>query len=172
MAKVLMIIAQKGYKEEELQVPKRIIEGAGHHVKVASLTRMKAVGTRGTEVQPDLAVSEANPDFFDCIVIVGGPGSPSLAESKDVMDLLIAARKKDKQLAAICLGPMALAKSGALTDKKATVFPDRSAIMLLRDSGAQYVQEPVVADTKVITADSPASAEEFGKRLVELLKKR
>ena len=171
MAKVLMIIAQEGYKEEELQIPRGILEDAGHDVKVASLTRMKAVGTKGTLIQPDLAVSEANPDFFELIVIVGGPGSPKLAESKDVINLLIEARKKEKQLAAICLGPMALAKAGALAGKDATVFPDRGAIRLLRDTGANYKEAPVVVDTKVVTADSPASAEEFGKKLVDILRK-
>jgi protease I len=114
-------------------------------------------------------VSEANPDFFGLIVIVGGPGSPALAENKDVIDLLIEARKKEKQLAAICLGPMALAKAGALAGKKATVFADRDAIRLLRDTGAEYKEETVVVDEKVVTADSPASAEEFGKKLVEIL---
>lgn len=171
MAKVLMIIAQQGYKEEELETPKGILEDAGHDVKVASLTRMKAVGTKGTAIQPDLAVSEANPDFFELIVIVGGPGSPALAESRDVINLLIEARKKEKQLAAICLGPMALAKAGALTGKKATVFPDRGAIKLLQETGANYKEAPVVVDTKVVTADSPGSAEEFGKKLVEILSK-
>jgi len=172
MAKVLMIIAQEGYKEEELEIPKKILEDAGHDVKVASLTRMKATGAKGTVVQPDLAVSEANPDFFGCIVIVGGPGSPALAESKDVINLLIAARKQEKQLAAICLGPMALAKAGALAGKKATVFPTKDSIKLLRDSGAEYREEPVVVDEKVVTADCPASAKEFGKKLVEILGKK
>lgn len=171
MAKVLMIIAQEGYKEEELEIPKGILKDAGHDVKVASLSRMKATGAKGAVVQPDMAVGEVNADFFDCIVIVGGPGSPALAESDEVINLIIEARKKDKRLAAICLGPMTLAKAGALTGKKATVFGNQDAIRLLRDCGAEYREEPVVVDGNVVTADCPASAEAFGKKLVEVLKK-
>ena len=89
MAKVLMIVAQKGFRDEELFVPKEILERAGHDVKVASLTRQKATGSRGAVVQPDLAVYEANPDFFDCIVVVGGPGSPALSESAEGRELLL-----------------------------------------------------------------------------------
>ena len=169
MAKILFIVAQAGFRDEELSIPKEILERAKHSVKVASITRMKAVGSKGMVVQPDLAVYEANPDFFDCIVVVGGPGSPALAESDQVIELLVGAKAKGKLLGGICLGPMALAKAGVLEGKEATIFPDRKAINLIRDCGATYVAEPVVIDGDVVTADAPASASAFGKQLAEML---
>jgi protease I len=171
MSKILMIIAQSGFRDEELFVPKEILEKAGHSVKVASMTRQKAVGSRGATLTPDMAVYEANPEFFDCIVVVGGPGSPALSESPEVRELLLGAEGKGKLLGAICLGPMALAKAGILTGKKATIFPDKSAIALLRETGAYYKAEPIVEDGRTVTADSPASAAKFGEKLVALLKK-
>ncbi|MFH0738216.1 MAG: DJ-1/PfpI family protein [Candidatus Micrarchaeota archaeon] len=169
MAKVLFIVAQTGFRDEELAVPKEILEQAKHSVKVASITRMKATGSKGMVIQPDLAVYEANPDFFDCIVVVGGPGSPALAESDQVIGLLVGAKAKGKLIGGICLGPMALAKAGVLEGKDATVFPDRKAINLIRDCGATYVTEPVVIDGNVVTADGPGSASAFGKQLSEML---
>jgi protease I len=141
-------------------------------VKVASLTRGKAAGSKGALIVPDMAVYEANPDFFDAIVVVGGPGSPALAESEDVKKLLVAASGKGKLLGAICLGPMALAKAGVLAGKNATVFPDRQAISLLRGTAANYKAEPVVVDGNVVTADGPASAGRFGAELASKLKKK
>lgn len=172
MSKILMIVAQSGFRDEELFIPREILEKAGHSIKVASITRQKATGSRGAAIMPDLAVYEANPDFFDCIVIVGGPGSPALARSDDVRKLLLGASAKSRLLGAICLGPMALANAGLLNGKRATVFPDREAIVLLRKTGAIYRAEPVVEDGRIVTADSPASAGRFGEALANLLKKK
>jgi protease I len=171
MAKVLMIVAQSGFRDEELFIPKEVLERAGHGVTVASLARAKATGVKGAVIAPDMSVHEANPDFFDCVVIVGGPGSPALADDADVTGLLVSAAKMGKVIGGICLGPMALAKAGVLAGKNATIFPDRKAIALLRETAAHYRAEPVVTDGNVVTADGPQSAGRFGAELAERLRK-
>jgi len=172
MAKVLMVVAQAGFRDEELLVPREILEKAGHSVKIASITRARATGVKGAVVQPDMAVYEANPAFFDCVVIVGGPGSPALAERQEVLDLVKDANGLEKIVGAICLGPLSLAKAGVLARRNATVFPDRPAIQELRNSGAIYWTKPIVRDGFIITADSPASAGAFGEALVEALREK
>ena len=171
MAKVLFVVAQKGFRDEELLVPKEMLEKAGHTVRIASLTRGKALGSMGAQIQPDMAIYEANPEFFEAIVIVGGPGSPILAEKDEVLGLLRAMAQKGKIVTGICLGPMALARSGVLAGKNATIFPDRKAILILRECGARYLMEPVVVDGRVITADGPENAGPFAQGLIDLLKK-
>jgi protease I len=172
MAKILMVVAQKAFKDEELLVPKEILEGEGHDVKIASISRAKATGVGGTAVQPDMAVHEANPEFFDALVIVGGPGSPVLAKTEEVLDLVRNANKQGKVVAAICLAPMALANAGVLSGKKATVYPSKDAIETLRSHDARYMEEPVVMEGDIITADCPASAGKFGNAIVQLLKEK
>lgn len=170
MAKVLMVVAQKDFKDEELLVPKEVLEAEGHKITIASLSRGKATGVGGTEIQPDLAVHEVNPDFFEAIVLVGGPGSPILARTEDVLNLVKKASEKNKVVAAICLAPMALANAGVLSEKNATVFPTNESVQALKNGGATYKEEPVVTDGKIVTADSPASAGKFGSAIAELLK--
>lgn len=171
MSKVLMIVAQSGFRDEELSIPREVLERSGHNVKVASATRAKASGSKGLTITPDMAVYEANPEFFEAIVVVGGPGSPALADNDDVKKLLIAASQKGKVIGGICLGPMALAKSGVLAGKNATVYPDRKAIVLLRETAANYRPEPVVVDGNIVTADGPQSAGKFGAAIAGLLAK-
>ena len=136
MAKILMIIAQHDFKDEELSIPKEMLEKEKHRIMIASTTRTPATGVSGKTVLPDLGIHEASPEFFDCFVIIGGPGSPALSQNAAVLNLIQQANKLNKTLAAICLGPMALAKAGVLNGKDATVFPDSKAIATLKQNGA------------------------------------
>ncbi|MFH1520988.1 MAG: DJ-1/PfpI family protein [Candidatus Micrarchaeota archaeon] len=170
MTKILMIVAQNGFRDEEFVVPKEILEHAGHKITVASITRTKATGMKGLVIQPEMSVFEANPEFFGAIIVVGGSGSPALAQSKDVTDVLMAANNKAKVIGGICLGVMALASAGILANKNATVFPDRDAIVHLKNNGARYTTDHVVIDGKIVTADGPSNAGKFGVAIAGLLK--
>ncbi|MBI5046414.1 DJ-1/PfpI family protein [Candidatus Micrarchaeota archaeon] len=172
MAKILMVVAQQGFRDEELFVPKELLQKAGHTVTVASVTRGKASGSKGGSVAPDMGIYEANPDFFAAIVIVGGPGSPSLADNGDATKLVEHAYQKGKIVSAICLGPLTLARAGVLVDKNATIFPDPKAIKMLRENGAVYWTQKVVRDGNILTADSPESAPDFAHALVDILKEK
>lgn len=169
MARILFVIAQKGFRDEELLVPREMLARAGHTIHIASLTRSKAVGSRGAVITPDMAMYEANPEFFECVVIVGGPGSPALSENEVVMGFVRAMDSSGKVVSAICLGPMTLARAGILAGKNATVFPDRKAINILRECGATYLMQPVVVDGRIVTADGPESAGPFAEELARLL---
>ncbi|MBN1169587.1 DJ-1/PfpI family protein [Candidatus Micrarchaeota archaeon] len=170
MANVLMIVAQVGFRDEEFFVPKEILEKDGHIVKTASLTRGQAKGALGAIVSPDMAIYEANPEFFDCIVVVGGPGSPVLAKNKEVTELIEKGFRKGKIIAAICLGPMALAAAGILSGRNATVFKSREGLDALYNGGATYKDKGVIVDENIITADSPQNAERFGIAIAEKLR--
>jgi protease I len=170
MAKILMVVAQRDFRDEEFLVPKEMLLSAGHTIKVASVTRMGAKGVKGTTLTPDMAIHEASADFFDCILVVGGPGSYSLADNKDLLLLLSRADKAGKYVCGICVGPLALAKAGVLAGKEATIFPDMAIIKTLRDSGATYNLKHVVSYGNVVTADGPAAAAEFAKAVAAALK--
>jgi len=172
MKKILMVVAQQGFRDEELIIPKEVFEKAGFQVMVASKSRTRAFGSKGASIMPDLAIHEANPDYFDALVIVGGPGSPILAEDKNVLSLINGAQEKGKVVGAICLGPMALARAGALSGKNATVFPDREAIRVLRDSGARFLDQAVIRDGKVVCANGPEAAGQFAQQIIDCLEGR
>jgi protease I len=171
MVKILMVVAQEGFRDEEFAVPKEMLEKHGHQVVVASVNRTKATGSKGMILQPDMAIFEANPEYFAGVVIVGGPNSPMLADRKDVQDLIRKASESGKIVGGICLGVMSLATAGVLLEKRATIFPDRNAIVLLKRSGAKYSPEDVIVDGMVVTANGPLSAGKFGAAILELLKK-
>jgi protease I len=170
MARVLMIVAQEGFRDEELLIPREMLGTEGHKIKIASLTRGKAIGSLGAVVTAEISVHEANPEFFDAIVIVGGPGSTALAANDDIFVLLKRAVALKRIIAAICLAPMALANAGVLRGKKATVFRSAVALKTLRAGETRIEDKPVIRDGNILTANGPAAAGEFGKQLIDMLK--
>jgi len=167
---ILMVIAPKGFRDEELFEPKRIFEEKGAKVKIASTKEEVAQGMLGGRVKPDLKISEVSIGEYDAIVIVGGIGSKEyLWEDKELRSLVKEAFDEDKIVSAICLSPVVLARAKVLKDKKATVFPALEAINELKKNGAIYIDDEVVVSDNIVTARGPEAAKEFALKIWKLL---
>ena len=143
-------------------------------VDVASSSLGEAVGKFGKKVNVDKLISEVNLDDYDALVFIGGPGAVEYIENNQAHQLARQAIEKNKVLGAICIAPDILAKAGVLKGKKATVWSsivDRQPIKVLEDNGAIYLNQPVVKDGNIITANGPSAAKEFGKTIGEELNK-
>ncbi|MCX6774464.1 MAG: DJ-1/PfpI family protein [DPANN group archaeon] len=171
--RVLMIIAQKGFRDEELFETRTELEKEGIEVDVASITTDNALSMFERNVKPDLAVRYAKIDDYDALVLVGGSGAPVLANHKEVIDLIKAAQEKGKLIAAICVAPAVLAKAGILKGKRATVWSspaNRNFVKVIEDEGAKYSTDKIVHDKNLITAFGPDQSKEFGKAIAAKLK--
>jgi len=170
--RVLFIIAQNNFRDEELTIPRRVLGNAGIPSDVASLTTDTATGMFGLEVMPDVRVIDVQLDKYTMVVVVGGSGALDLAEREEVTGFVHEADQQGKLLGAICLGPTVLAQAGVLEGKRATVWSSavsRESIKTLEDNGALYVHEPVVVDGRIVTAWGPDKAQGFGEKLVEMI---
>jgi len=173
VAKILIIVAQQNFRDEELNEPRRLLSAAGHTLVIASVNAGICKGMLGMDVTAELGAYEAKQrvEYFDMIVMVGGSGASVLADNKDVIELLRKAKAQDKLMGAICIAPTVFAKAGVLEGKKATVYKTPEAIKILQQGKAIYTPQQVVVDGKIVTADGPQSATEFGRELVKLLQK-
>jgi len=170
--KAVMIIAFRDFRDAEYFVPKEILERAGIEVKTASNKIGIAVGADGGDTNVDLLVSQIEVADFDAIIFVGGPGALDALDNEDSYRVAKEAVAQNKVLAAICISPVILAKAGVLKGKKATVWTDftKSQAKILERNGAIFEEKSVVVDGKIITANGPSAAEEFGEKVVKLLK--
>ena len=174
MKKILFLIAQNNFRDEEFKKPKAILEKAGESVCVASETTNVAVGKFGLQVMPDMGVSEAfrRVDEFKGVVVVGGGGCMALASNSYVMRLLKRAREKRKLIAAICWAPRVLAKAGVLKGLHVTAScegTDSDIAKEICSKGAIFDDGNVVIDGRVITANGPAAASDFGEAILKKL---
>lgn len=158
--KALLVVAPRDFNDHEYEATRSALEGAGHGVAVASSRRGKARGAQGTEVEVYLELARAKAGDYVAVVFIGGEGAEVLFDDRDALRLAREAEEAGITVAAICIAPAILARAGVLKEKKATCYP--SVTGELEAGGAEFVQEEVVVDGKVVTACGPEAAEAFG----------
>jgi protease I len=168
MTDVLFIIAEQGFRDEELFQPKEAVESRGFRAEIASKTKGEKIGSLGGKAIAVKALKEIKAENYKAIVFVGGHGSRQYFNDNEAMNLAKEAFNKKKIIAAICIAPVILANSGILKGKKATVSPGNEDI--LKEKGAIYENKSVIKDGNVITACGPQAAKEFGKEIADSLK--
>ncbi len=166
--KVLMIIAKEGFRDEEYKEPKDIFEKAGLAVTTASSTLGIARGKLGMKAKVDTTLSDVQVSDYDAIVFVGGPGSYVYFDDTIAQGIAKDTLKAGKILGAICAAPSILANAGVLKGIKATCFSGEGEN--LKAKGAVYTGKGLEIDGRIITADGPAHAKEFGETIVKALK--
>lgn len=169
MKKVAMVIAFKNFKDEDYFTPRHVLEEAGSEIKVVSDELGMASGVDGGEVEVEIKLSDLNVSDFDAVVFIGGPGALEHLNNQDSYRVAKDIVAQDKVLAAICISPTILAKAGVLQDKKATVWTsplDKNPKKVLEENGAEYQDKDVVVDDRIITANGPEAAKEFGEAIL------
>lgn len=172
MAKVLLLIAQEGFQTKEYHDPKRVLREAGHTVTTASKEKLAAISDAGDGVQVDCALRDVKVEDYDAVFAIGGPGALKFLDNDETVRIMKEAKAREGMpYGAICISPRILSRAGVLRGKRVTGWNNDAKLeSILNNGGAIYERAPVVVDGRVVTADGPASAEEFGKAIVRLLK--
>jgi len=161
--RILMVIAQRGYRDEEYEDPKIVFEGHGFKVTTASQSKGECVGKLDGRAWADTAIHEVNPHDYKAIVFVGGPGCAHLLHDHEVLYLAKEAYQLGKIVAAICMAPSILANAGLLEDKRATSFSGEKEN--LEKNGATFTGNKVEIDGKIITATGPEATSDFAEAI-------
>jgi protease I len=165
--KVLLTIASKDFRDEELYEPMALLKDNGAAITIASSSLEESTGMMGGTAQPEVLVTDVNVDDYDAIVFVGGYGAQEYFESPVAHTIAQATAEKDKLLCAICISPSILANAGLLEGRKATCYECEAEN--LQAKGAEFTGSNVEVDGNIITADGPDSAAQFGQAIVDKL---
>lgn len=168
--RVLIVIAQESFRDEELFHPKEVLEARGAKVVVASATTHEATGMLGARVKPNLALVEARATDYDAVLVAGGMGAPKhLWNEPTLVRLLQGAHAAGRVVGGICLSGVLPAQAGLLAGQRATAWWTPESGEELRKHGAEYVKAPVVVSGRVVTAEGPDAATRFGEEVANLL---
>jgi protease I len=164
--KVLMVIPHTQFRDEEFFEPKKILEGAGVTVSIASTKTGVCRGMKGGVAHADIAISDAKADEYAGVILCGGSSVPEFFwNDKKLQELVTAMSSAGKVVAAICLSTVVLAKAKLLTGRNATVYFLPQALEELKKGGATYVKDTLVVNGNIILAEGPPDSERFGQAI-------
>ena len=174
---IAVIVADK-FEDIELFAPIDIWKGCGANIILYSLDNLPfVVSNYGIKISVQNPINEINLSKIDAIFIPGGPAVSTILKYDDVLEIVKEMNKKNKNLFAICAGPVVLEEAGILEKRKVTVYPTLEK----KIKTGKLINKDVVIDKNIITARGPGIAIEFAfecsklfasEKLIKSVKKR
>jgi protease I len=170
----ILILATDGFEQSELEVPREKLSAVAQVVHVTAPRERKnkesIVGWQnhdwGNPVSVDVELSDVSTSFYDALVLPGGQMNPdTLRLNPEAMELVRTFLNEGKVVAAICHAPWLLIEANAVRGRKATSYGSIKTDML--NAGANWVDEPVVADQGIVTSRNPGDLEAFVAKTIE-----
>jgi len=168
------VLMTDGVEQVEYTAPRSFLEGKGVHVTLVSPKRAgeEVQGMNhdqpGERFKVELGLSEADVKDFDALLLPGGEDNPKqLRRIPEAVAFIKAFDEADKPIAAICHGPWPLIDAGIAQSKHLTSYP---AIQDdLKAAGAEWTDDEVVVDGKLVTSRKPEDIPAFNEALMKEL---
>jgi len=167
--KKIAILATDGFEQSELTQPRKALDEAGATTVVISpkVGEIKGWNKKewGDSVKVDKALAEANPHEYDALVLPGGVMNPDhLRMDPAAVNFVRQFVSTGRTVAAICHGPWTLLEAGVLKGKTVTSWPSLKTD--LKNAGANWVDQEVVADGQFIFSRKPDDIPAFNKAII------
>ena len=172
--KRVAILMTDGVEQVEYLKPREFLEQHGAQVVLIS---PKAEGEEiqgfnhlslGDRFKVEMDIHDARPGDFSALVLPGGVANPdNLRLSKESITFIREFARENKPIAAICHGPWTLIDAGIARGKRVTSWP--SLREDLTNAGAEWSDEEVVVDGKLVTSRNPDDLPAFQSALLDEL---
>ncbi|HEX8964109.1 MAG TPA: type 1 glutamine amidotransferase domain-containing protein [Rhodocyclaceae bacterium] len=170
--KKIAVLMTDGVEQVEYTEPRQFLEQHGARVTLVS---PKPQGsqvqgfrhlTPGDRFTVEMDVHDARPQDFDGLMLPGGVANPDqLRLSGEAIGFIREFAREDKPIAAICHGPWTLIDAGIAQGKHLTSWPSLKED--LRNAGADWKDQPVVADGKLVTSRKPDDIPAFNQAMLK-----
>tara|TARA_R110002167_G_scaffold163319_4_gene360194 strand:+ start:9408 stop:10040 length:633 start_codon:yes stop_codon:yes gene_type:complete len=136
--------------------------------------RERITTTFGLTLLPSQQLANTDLDDFDALAIPGGfepDGYYDEALSDDFLNVIRHFAAQGKPVASVCVASLSLGHAGILEGKAATIYhqPGGKRKQQLQQTGARFVDKPIVCDGGIITSTGPGTAIEVAFELLERL---
>jgi protease I len=173
--KKIAILATDGFEQVELTEPRRALDEAEAKTVIIALKTGEIKGWKskdwGDSIKVDLSVDNANPNDFDALVLPGGVMNPDkLRMDPRTVNFVRQFVATGKTVAAICHGPWTLLEAGVLRGKMVTSWPSLKTD--LKNAGASWLDQEVVADGQFIFSRNPSDIPACNKAIIQAMSKK
>jgi 4-methyl-5(b-hydroxyethyl)-thiazole monophosphate biosynthesis len=136
--------------------------------------RARIVTTFGLSLNPSHLLSDLDLDSFDALALPGGFEPAGFYEEALSEPFLATIRhfvEAGKPVASVCVSSICLGAAGVLQGRHATTYHQEGGKRKnqLLETGARFVDRPVVVDDRIITSSGPGTATEVAFVLLEQL---
>ncbi|MDK8795012.1 type 1 glutamine amidotransferase domain-containing protein [Corynebacterium sp. MSK041] len=164
--KKVAILSTNGFEDSELTGPREAVEAAGATAVVVAPEAGTIEGKKGANVDVDLTTAEANAADFDALILPGGTGNADhIRMDEAAVAFVRELTQAGKPVGVICHGGWILTDADALRGVRMTSYPSLKTD--LKNAGAEWVDEEVVADKRIISSRTPDDLPAFNKAIVE-----
>src|SRR5215211_2484207 len=168
--KKIAFLAADGVEQIELTEPWKAVESEGGSPELISLEGGEIQAfkhlEKGDTFNVDRAVSEADADDYEGLVLPGGVANPDfLRKDEDAVGFVRAFFEAGKPVGVICHGPWTLVEADVVRGRTITSWP--SLRTDLRNAGANWVDEEVVVDSGLVSSRKPDDLPAFCDKVVE-----
>lgn len=165
------ILATDGFEQSELVEPRKALDDAGAATEVVSPKDGRVRGWNhkewGREVDVDQPLRSADPKDYDALLLPGGVMNPdALRMDPAAVAFVRHFFEARKPVAAICHGPWTVIEAGVAQGQKMTSWP--SLRTDIENAGAEWVDEEVVVDGKLVTSRKPDDIPAFSRATIEV----
>ncbi|MFW6106052.1 MAG: type 1 glutamine amidotransferase domain-containing protein [Desulfovermiculus sp.] len=166
--KKAMVMIEDLYNDYEFIYPYYRLLEAGLEVQVVGPEAGKSyAGKSGTTARSTLSADTADAAQFDVLIIPGGYAPDHMRRHRSMVELVRTMMERDKVVAAICHAGWMLASARVLQGKKMTSFFSIKDDMV--HAGADWVDQEVVVDGRLVTSRTPDDLPAFMRSVLELV---
>ena len=168
--KIAFLVANEGVEQVELTRPWEAVREAGAETELIApeAGEVQAFNhlDKADKFPVDRAVSDANPNDYDGLVLPGGVANPD--HLRTVPEAVAFARsffEAGKPVGVICHGPWTLVEADVVKGRTLTSWP--SIETDIRNAGGNWVDEECHVDSGLVSSRKPDDLDAFCPKIVE-----
>ena len=177
MKKVLLLLAN-GFETYEASVfidvmGWNLIDGDGTTLLESCGITRKVKSSFGQRMVVDHLIGDISVDDYEALAIPGGFEEYDFydeAYDEQFLNVIREFHKKDKFIASVCVGSLAIGKSGILKGRNGTTYGLKAKRQeALKSFDVNVINEPIVIDDNIITSWDPSTGIDVALLLLERL---
>ncbi|MCL4309847.1 MAG: DJ-1/PfpI family protein [Actinobacteria bacterium] len=169
-AKTVGVIVAPGFDDGQVIRVTEILKGMEAQVLVISLgdtVPAGVAGMRGALIKPGIQMSRLHPANLDALIIPGGNSTASMQADSMMLTLIMEIESMEKPIGAIGNGVVVLASAGQVASRRVT--GDYRIKPAVEEAGATYLDQALVVDHNLVTAQSDRNLDHFVEAIAFLL---